>query len=87
MDTEANLSTSGLEVTASPFDTEHGGTEAVDARVLAERNAPPRRQRPPRRLAPFTDRGVVITTIVVDVAMLLGAGFGIRRLSRTSSTI
>jgi exopolysaccharide biosynthesis polyprenyl glycosylphosphotransferase len=69
VDTEANLSE--LEVTASPFEPERGGTDTVDARPPAERDAARKQRRTPRRLAPFTDRGVVVTTVVIDVAMLL----------------
>jgi exopolysaccharide biosynthesis polyprenyl glycosylphosphotransferase len=71
VDTEAKLSTSELETTASAVDSDGGGVAAIhDSEVAQEGHARPR-PAPPRRLSPLTDRGLVVTTVVVDVAMLL----------------
>jgi exopolysaccharide biosynthesis polyprenyl glycosylphosphotransferase len=65
---------SGLKVTASALETgqpQIPSTEVRGGHRQSAAHVSGARRRPPKRLAPFTDRGLVVTTVVVDVITLL----------------
>jgi exopolysaccharide biosynthesis polyprenyl glycosylphosphotransferase len=65
---------SGLKATASALETAHHDlptSEVRDGSTRPVAHVSGARKRPPKRLAPFTDRGLVATTVGVDVVTLL----------------